>query len=143
MFPGQMAQVLFLDHGEPVAVMFLRPLNLLKDSLSVAGTFALDFPDGKREWAMGLYCGNLSAFVVRATDEHMRFILGEMGDFHYLELEARDRLRDELEKWERKKPCKRKLKSISSLLEPQGWDCISSPSSREDSVVEKALPSLL
>lgn len=128
LFHSQTAQVLFLDYGEPVAVMFLRPLNLIKEGRVIRGTFQLTDEVAKvHEWVVGRYDGAVVGFVVDATPAMLKFIGDHPGSVTYFDLDARERARKLLGQSERNKPWQT-LKSSRSLLEESGWEYISSPS---------------
>ena len=52
LYAGQTASVLFVDNGEPIATMFLRPLVLSKDGRNVMGTFQLSH-EKTHIWVVG------------------------------------------------------------------------------------------
>jgi hypothetical protein len=121
LYDSQRANVLYLDHGEPVAAMFMRPLVLSKENRAIFGTFKLDDEAARKHiWVVGRYDGGTCSFVVSGTLEQISFVMTHPQGVNWFDLQARERVKKLLAQGERNKSWQ-KLESTSQLQEPSEW----------------------
>jgi hypothetical protein len=115
LFPGWQAQLVLRDNGEPVFVMFSKPLLLKKENGAVLGTFKIELPgDAYKMFLAGPYYRCLQGFSVDVQPQEFDFLVRHPEIARYLNMDERDRIKKILSEQERKEAWLAKRQDFSS-----------------------------
>lgn len=133
------AQTLLRDADEPIGIVFLRPLTLIRDGRAIIGTFVLHDPSGDLRndvYIMGPWYTSLNGFVLDVAPKFLSFVL-QHPDVKYLEADHREGIKALLSKRERNEAWLKQPHGSSS--EASDWRQCSSAGRNPPSALHPAL----